>query len=191
MPHFITNITIRLATLDDLDYLVTVNLKDEGYTPDPEAHELTSAERAAHREKIRAFVVGAENVAWLVVDPASGARLGMIMARFRDRRNEIRSEANEFLFRHLGEAWLPPDGRFCEIYNLWIHPNWRRQGLATRLKLHVEDAARVRGLTLIYTHTEARNAHVLELNYRLGYQEIRRGPLWDAVERVSLVKQLQ
>jgi ribosomal protein S18 acetylase RimI-like enzyme len=190
MPHSATDITIRPATLDDLDYLVTVNLKDEGYTPDPEAHELTPAERAAHREKIRAFTTGLADVAWLAVDLASGVRLGMIMARFRDRHNEARNEANEFLFRHLGEDWLPPDGRFCEIYNLWVHPSWRRQGLATRLKLHVENEARARGLTLIYTHTETRNAHVLELNRRLGYQEIRRGPLWDAVERVSLIKRL-
>lgn len=43
---------------------------------------------------------------------------------------------------------------------------------------------------MIYTHTEALNDHVLEMNRKLGYQEVRRGPLWDDVIRVSLVKWL-
>ena len=47
-----------------------------------------------------------------------------------------------------------------------------------------------RGAGLVYTHTEMRNAHVLALNAKLGYREVRRGPIWDAVIRVSLVKAL-
>jgi hypothetical protein len=43
---------------------------------------------------------------------------------------------------------------------------------------------------MIYTHTETSNPHVIQLNLNLGYHEVRRGPLWDATERVSLVKWL-
>jgi hypothetical protein len=43
---------------------------------------------------------------------------------------------------------------------------------------------------LVYTHTEETNPHVLELNKKLGYVEVRRGPIWDEVVRVSLVKTL-
>jgi len=43
---------------------------------------------------------------------------------------------------------------------------------------------------MIYTHTEHTNTHVLALNEKLGYHEVRRGPIWDEIERVSLVKYL-
>jgi hypothetical protein len=43
---------------------------------------------------------------------------------------------------------------------------------------------------MIYTDTEAANGHVLALNEKLGYGEVRRGPIWDKVVRVSLVKNL-
>jgi hypothetical protein len=43
---------------------------------------------------------------------------------------------------------------------------------------------------LIYTHTEERNEHVIALNKKLGYHEIRRGPIWDEIVRVSLIKSL-
>ena len=41
---------------------------------------------------------------------------------------------------------------------------------------------------MIYTHTELTNPHVIALNLKLGYREIRRGPIWDEIERVSLTK---
>jgi hypothetical protein len=44
---------------------------------------------------------------------------------------------------------------------------------------------------MIYTHTEAHHLHVLALNHKLGYREVRRGPIWDDVVRVSLVKHLR
>jgi hypothetical protein len=47
---------------------------------------------------------------------------------------------------------------------------------------------------MIYTHTEERHAHVLALNQKLRYREVRRGPIWDdviRVSRVSLVKYLR
>ena len=43
---------------------------------------------------------------------------------------------------------------------------------------------------MIYTHTETANAHVIELNRKLGYEIVRRGPIWDEIERTSLVKWL-
>ena len=60
----------------------------------------------------------------------------------------------------------------------------------------VDDDARQFGLVmcrfrdLSVPGTETTNAHVLELNRKMGYREIRRGPIWDEIERVSLVKDL-
>ena len=42
----------------------------------------------------------------------------------------------------------------------------------------------------MYTHTEEENAHVIELNLKLGYFEVRRGPIWDEITRVSVIKHL-
>jgi len=46
------------------------------------------------------------------------------------------------------------------------------------------------GVRLLYTHTEERNAHVVEMNLKLGYREVRRGPIWDEIVRISLIKPL-
>ena len=182
------------AAIEDLDFLVETDLSSEGYTINPEEQPLTDQERADHREKIKAFVTTENDAAWVVIDPPSGERVGTIMVRFRDRYHEPDTEANRFLLRFFDDGTfptpLPADGCFCEIFNLWVHPNFRRLGLATALKLHIEEEARQRGICMIYTHTEAANPHVVELNRKLGYQEIRCGPLWDDVPRVSLVKWL-
>ena len=67
---------------------------------------------------------------------------------------------------------------------------YRRRGLATKLKEQLEVESRARGVRLVYTHTEETNPHVLALNEKMGYREIRRGPIWDEVVRVSLVKEI-
>jgi len=42
----------------------------------------------------------------------------------------------------------------------------------------------------VYTHTAESNLHVIEMNLKLGYHEVRRGPIWDEIFRVSLIKRL-
>ena len=115
----------------------------------------------------------------------------MILVRFRDLFNEPGNEANRFLFRFLDRTIFPEDGRFCEVFQLWVAPAYRRQGIATLLKLHIEEEARQRAFWMIYTHTEAQNEHVIELNRKLGYQIVRCGPIWDDILRTSLVKWLK
>jgi ribosomal protein S18 acetylase RimI-like enzyme len=182
-------LVLKRGILVDLDFSIEIDLEDEGVTH-AAPQELTAQERGAHRKKIAGFVTDPDQAAWLYRDTATGRAVAAIMCRFRDRHHEPPTDANRFLFRFVGTDFLPPDGRFCEVFQLWVHPAYRRQGLATRLKQHIETEARRRGIRLIYTHTEARNTHVIELNRKLGYREIRRGPIWDAVVRVSLVKHL-
>jgi ribosomal protein S18 acetylase RimI-like enzyme len=180
---------MRKATLADLDFLVKVDLADEGITSTSPTNR-TAQELADHREKMIDFVTKANDVAWVYENQATGQLVGIIMYRFRDRLHEERSETNEFLFRFIDDSWLPPDGQFCEVYNLWVDPSYRRQGLASQLKQHMEAETRCRGIKVLYTHTEERNKHVIAMNEKLGYQAIRRGPIWDPVIRVSLVKTL-
>jgi hypothetical protein len=58
------------------------------------------------------------------------------------------------------------------------------------MKLELEAECLRRGVRTIYTHTEVQNQHVLDLNKKLGYREVRRGPVWDSFIRVSLIKSL-
>jgi ribosomal protein S18 acetylase RimI-like enzyme len=183
-------ITIRKARAEDLDFLVETDLLEDGYTLDPDRTPMTAAELAAQRVKISAFVDGPDDGGWVAHEDATGARAGMILARFRDLFHEPGNEANRFLLRFLDPAIFPADGRFCEVFQLWVAPAYRRQGIATRLKQQIEAEARQRGMSMIYTHTETRNAHVIELNRKLGYQVVRSGPIWDEVPRTSLVKWL-
>jgi ribosomal protein S18 acetylase RimI-like enzyme len=188
-------VLIRRSEAEDLDFLVEKDLEGEGITtPGVDCVE-TEEGRQAHREKIRAFVSDPVKAGWVAVDDAGGSRLGMILVIFRDHLHEPDTEANRWLFRFLDDSIFPEDGRFCEVFNLWVDPAVRRRGVATRLKLAAEEEARRRGIRMMYTHTEAANLHVIELNLKLGYVVVRVGKLsfteGDEVLRTSLVKWLK
>lgn len=177
--------TIRPATLDDLDLLVRVDLEDEGVTPGYR-DGWAEADFAEHGRQIEAFVTDGDKGA--LVAEEDGRRAGTILWRARNVRTEDLPDWS--VFRMIGLDAFPSDGAVLEIFLLWTHPDFRRRGIATELKLAAEDAARAQGVGAVYAHTEERNEHVLELNRRLGYREVRRGPIWDDVVRVSLVKRL-
>jgi ribosomal protein S18 acetylase RimI-like enzyme len=160
---------VRLATLQDLAFLAEMDLQADREDGEP-LPSGTSPERLAE------LVTG--HLAWVV--PGDGLILGHVW-----RRGEGTS-------RYLPElaALLPAEALYAEVFQLWVRPEVRRQGLGRALKRKLEQGARQRGAVLVYTHTRARNEHVLALNRALGYHELRRGPLWDEVERVSLVKKL-
>jgi ribosomal protein S18 acetylase RimI-like enzyme len=176
---------LRRATLDDLDFLVRIDLDDEGVTPGYR-EEWGEVEATQHRAKIKSFITGDDKGA-LIAESDSDKRIGAILWRYRDASKE--DFAVENVFREIRSVF-PPDGRFCEVFQLWVDPAHRRQGIATALKQAAESDAVARGVGMIYTHTEERNDHVVALNAKLGYFEVRRGPIWDEVVRVSLVKRL-
>jgi ribosomal protein S18 acetylase RimI-like enzyme len=175
----LTRVKIRPAVAADLALLVDIERDDEGITP---GHRAAGDNDEALRRKIEPFV--ADGGAQIAAD--GGAAIGAILWRIR----ELATVEAWSVFREIDASVFPPDGRFAEIFQLWVDPAHRRRGVATALKRALEVAARARGAGLVYTHTEARNAHVLALNARLGYREVRRGPIWDAVVRVSLIKLL-
>lgn len=169
---------IRPSAPDDLDFLVWVDLEDEGVTPGYRG-AWDEEERCAHRAKIASLEA--------LVARDEGRLVGTILWRFR---NLSAMERDDF-FLQVPRAAFPPNGWFTEIFQLWVAPDYRRLGLATALKRAVETISCVCGAQAIYTHTEEGNEHVLALNERLGYREVRRGPIWDEVVRVSLVKRLE
>jgi len=181
-------ILLRRATIHDLDFLIQADLHSDG----DGLIDMTPEEQREHRLKIEGFVrEDARKAGWVCVDTDWIQPIGMILCRWRQRPREGDEEySGDSVFRELAEALFPEDGRFCEIFQLWVDPAFRRRGLGTRLKEHLEAECKERGVGMIYTHTEEQNLHVIALNERLGYQQVRRGPIWDEVVRVSLVKRL-
>lgn len=179
---------LREAVPSDLDFLVAVDLKDEGVTL-PHLAQAGTEELAEHRSKIALFVSDDDKAAWVYEDTEIKRLVGITLWRYRNRLSE--NFEGWSIFPQLSTDLFPADGGFCEIFQLWVAPEYRRQGLATRLKQQAEEEALQRGVSLLYTHTEERNTHVIEMNLKLGYREVRRGPIWDEVVRISLIKLLK
>ena len=178
---------LREAAAADLEFLVEIDLKDEGVTVSHMA-EAGPEELAEHRAKIAGFLADEDKAAWVYEETETGRIVGIILWRYRNRLRETFEGWS--IFPELDAGLFPPDGAFCEIFQLWVAPKYRRRGLATSLKKQAEAESLRRGVRLLYTHTEERNAHVIEMNRELGYREVRRGPIWDEIIRVSLIKPL-
>ena len=164
-------IRLRRATACDLDFLIRIDLEDEGYTP---AGDEKPIDLAQHRAKIEEFVRDPDKAAWIVENTDDHELVGALLCLFRDLDSKSTSTLNWDFFDQIRE-FLPENGRFAEVFNLWIAPDHRRQGLATRLKRKLEKESRRRGLRMVYTHTELSNPHVIELNRKLGYRKYAEG----------------
>lgn len=179
--------SLRSAKIDDLDVLVYIDLLNEGYTSNSE-EVATTEEIKKDRNKIENFIVHQDKGTLILEEIESQKCIGMIMYRINNRD---KSYPWKTAFSEIDRTLFQEDGRLLEIFNLWIDSDYRRQGLAPYLKLKLEEEAVKHKVNLIYTHTEEHNDHVIELNKKLGYEEVRRGPIWDRIVRISLVKRLK
>ena len=180
-------LTVRAANEGDLNFLVWIDIKDEGISSSYMAN-WTNEEWLAHRWEIAAYISGKDKIAYVTEEVDSQRRVAGIYADILN----VRDVADRWhMFQMVSTELFPEDGRFCAIFQLWVDPAYRRQGLGTQLKQRVEDDARRRQVGAIYTHTETTNAHVIALNEKLGYAEIYRGPMWDEIKRVALLKTLK
>lgn len=180
-------LTVRAANEGDLNFLVWIDIKDEGVSSSYMAN-WTDAEWAAHREQIAAYISSKDKIAFVMEETDSQRRVAGIYADILNVEDVVERWR---MFQVISTELFPADGRFCAIFQLWVDPAYRRQGLGSRLKQMVEEEAVRRQVGAIYTHTEASNQHVITLNKKLGYAEIYRGPMWDEIERVALLKNLK
>ncbi|MBK8904948.1 MAG: GNAT family N-acetyltransferase [Anaerolineaceae bacterium] len=179
-------LTMRRANAGDVNFLIWIDIKDEGVSSSYMAN-WADAEWAAHREQIAAYISSEDKIAFVTEEVASQRRVAGIYADIL----HVQDVAGRWrMFRTVSTDLFPGDGRFCAIFQLWVDPAYRRQRLGSQLKQMVEDEAVHRQVGAIYTHTEAVNEHVITLNKKLGYREIYRGPMWDDIERVALLKNL-
>jgi ribosomal protein S18 acetylase RimI-like enzyme len=179
-------ISLRKAIITDLDFMVHIDLIDEGVTSTIEM-QMAKEEKNQHREKIAKFLTDEDRGSFIYEDLNTKKQIGLIMYSITNRDKDYPWKT---IYHELDRSLFQEDGRFVEIFQLWVDPNYRRSGLATKLKQKIEEVAQLKNVNLIYTHTEETNSHVIVLNQKLGYKEVRRGPIWDNIVRISLIKHL-
>lgn len=75
-------------------------------------------------------------------------------------------------FHIVKKSPFPPSHTIANIISLWVHPDFRKQGIAKELKNRAEYWAKQGGMLWIQTHVHKSNARMLELNKSNGYEEI-------------------
>lgn len=103
---------------------------------------------------------------WRVVDEGLGLSNNAIppLHEVRPLACFARSRSGEVVGGAIGRTW----GACCELQQLWVHPDYRRNGIGTGLIRRFEGAAVDRGCSTIYLETYSFQAPGL---YRaLGYE---------------------
>jgi len=180
-------LSLRAVRPDDLDGIAAVLALAEGYTV-TEAERALSFTLGAMKQSLAGFGDGGARQGLVAMDGEGGAMVAFLLYVLRNKLTD--SYPTGDTLQRLPRSEFPGDGRFLQIFDLWVSPDWRRRGVAVALKRAGEAAARSLGIGMILTYTEAVHAAVLNLNAALGYREIYRGPMWDEVERVALTKRL-
>lgn len=175
---------LRPALITDLDYLVEYDLACEPHGPLNGRGSGTD-----HRYGTASYITDLDKEAWVYEDARAGCPVAMLLCWFRNRWRDKFHDSSVIL--RLDDRLFPADGSFCEICQLYVETGYRRQGLATSLKQRLEYESFTRRAGLIYTHAVASNTAALQLNKKLGYRVVRRGPLWDDTVRVSMTKRLR
>ncbi|HHW09851.1 MAG TPA: GNAT family N-acetyltransferase [Firmicutes bacterium] len=128
-----------------------------------------------------------ERGAFIYEDLPSGTPVGIVLYRCRNRQDAF---PDYEVFGRLDPRLFPSGGRFLQVVLLWVHPGYRRLGLGSELLRRVEAEARLRQIRLLFLLVEGTNRPAMQLVRRLRYREITRGPVWDQVVRVSLIKRV-
>ncbi|MCR2806823.1 GNAT family N-acetyltransferase [Paenibacillus soyae] len=176
---------IRQANVEDLPFIIRIDLEDEGTTASMAGNK-SAEELDEHRKSMASFLASAEKGAFLCDAPFSHHPIGLMMFRIRNR--DLVPEYS--ILRQIDRSLFPDQGQLVEVFRLWVDRNYRKRGIATLLKRRLEQEAKRRGVPVIYSYTEAANIAVIQMNQKLEYNEVWRGPIWDGVVRVAFVKHL-
>jgi ribosomal protein S18 acetylase RimI-like enzyme len=177
---------IRPAFASDLEFMIRIDLKSEGTTT-TNANK-TPEELEEHRNTISSFIENNEKGkgAFICEDHSSKKQIGLLMYRIRNRD----SVPDYSILHRIDRYVFPNDGQIMEVYQLWVDKNYRKRGIASELKLRLEDEAKTRGIQLVYSYTEESNILVIKMNNKLDYKEVWRGPIWDGIVRIAFIKHI-
>lgn len=171
---------LRPIEIKDLDFLVKVDMEDEGVTSDEVKDYNEYVKRMTH------FIEHPDFGGF--VYEISNQPIGCILFNVE---NKFKTYDWPTIYNEINDHYFDDSGDMLAVYQLWISKEYRRRGLATLLKHAFETEAFNRKINTLYTHTEIQNQHVIELNQKLGYDAVRIGPIWDEILRISLVKDLR
>lgn len=180
-------IVIRKALACNLDFIFSIDFKSEGTTTTNA--DKTPEEIMEHRHTVSSFIENDDNGigAFICEDQSYKKKIGLLMYRVRNR-----DDVPDFsILRRIDRALFPEDGQLMEVYQLWVDKDYRKRGIAYELKLKLEEEARIKGVQLVYSHTEESNIPVIKMNSKLDYEVVWRGPIWDdQIVRIAFIKHL-
>ena len=171
---------IRPIEINDLDFLVSVDMKDEGITSD----EVKDYDE--YVKKMTRFIEHPDFGGFIY--ELNHQQIGCILFNVE---NKFKTYDWPTIYDEITDSYFDESGQMLVVYQLWISKEHRRCGIATHLKQAFEAEAINRQIYTLYTHTEIQNQHVIELNQKLEYDVVRIGPIWDEILRISLVKDLR
>lgn len=137
--------------------------------------------------QISAYVQDQDKGALIYADEPSGQPVGVAIYRCRGGAGPFTETE---VFSRIDPKVLPAKGDFLEVVLFWIHPDYRRLGLGRELAKRLEGEAHHRNIHTIYLQTEGKNAGAMAFTRAMRYKEVYRGPLWDEVVRVGLIKRV-
>jgi len=177
-------LSLRRVEPSDLDAVAKALQPGEGYTQTTALAETWQDIRAG----LAGFGEDGVNDGF-VVSEGGETPIAVLLYRRRNRATDDFGEGNVLAL--LEDRVFPADGRFLQVHELWVAPLARRRGIARTLKRALEAVAASEGIGMIYTVTETTHRAALTLNEQLGYLEVYRGPMWDDVARVALIKHIR
>lgn len=140
--------SIREYTGEDTEYFVETEFaagKENGLIEEDKSEE-------EYREELLEFVNGKEKTGIFIVESDAGEYAGLLWVSSREGGEPWDFEENP--------AW---------IYDIRVHPEYRRQGLGRKLLLQAEGWAKKEGFSRIGLHVFAFNQDAIRLYYSVGY----------------------
>lgn len=179
-------INIRSALASDLEFMVLIDLKSEGTTTKNSSKTLEELEE--HRRTISSFIRNEEIGigAYICEEQSSNKKIGLLMYRVRN----CDSVPDYSILGRIDRNEFPKDGQLMEVYQLWVDKDYRKQGIASQLKLRLEEEAKSRGIQIVYSYTEESNIPVIKMNTKMDYNEVWRGTIWDGIVRIAFLKHI-
>lgn len=159
----------------DLDFLIKVDMADEGITNSHASYE-------SCKKKMTTFIEDPNFGGFIIENKA------VILFSIE---NKNKTYDWPTVYKEIDDTYFDSSKQMMAVYQLWVDPNYRRRGYATMLKRQLEVEALTRQIVTLYTHTETNKQDVIDLNIKLGYVPVRIGPIWDDVLRISLIKDLR
>ncbi len=171
--------SLHRATMVDLPLLLSIDQR----SCDREGFDWQGA-KAKREALIRSFLEESQNFSF--VAQTANRSVGAIMVRTSNPSEPTVTENTwKLLIPIIGSSM-----RFAEIFDLWVEPEFRRQGIARELKSTLEAECKSRGIEWIFTFQHPENAEAIHMNEALGYEHIGSHAIYDAISRVCFLKRV-